>query len=230
MDLIAGDAREILLALAIDDRDGLRDPGRFEACLSLGGSLDPTWLDLFARAVRECGDGVAPAPFTAGSYPIGGVLPSLSGLVLERVDPEWIGCVASLSGPAIDRAAARWVELIDLEERPVDPDDKPMLRELAGDLVAFCRRARAAEDVLLAWSIQAWVAVEPGCGRRWRAPDRVGRMAASPGRSSGGELSSRGEPRPVRPAPRSAPRARRCSSSGGRTPPAPRRPCALWHR
>jgi hypothetical protein len=28
-----------------------------------------------------------------------------------------------------------------------------MLRQLAGDLVDFCRRAQGADDVLLAWSI-----------------------------------------------------------------------------
>jgi hypothetical protein len=53
----------------------------------------------------------------------------------------------------LDRVAARWIDLIDCEECDVDPEEKPMLRELAGDLVAFCRRAQGAEDVLFAWSI-----------------------------------------------------------------------------
>src|SRR6478736_703337 len=52
MDLIAGDERSILLAISVDDWAGLDDSSRFDAHLSLGGGLDPTWLDLFAEAVR----------------------------------------------------------------------------------------------------------------------------------------------------------------------------------
>ena len=53
MDLVAGDAREILLAITIEDWAGLDDRSRFDAHLSLGGGLDPTWLDLFSEAVRS---------------------------------------------------------------------------------------------------------------------------------------------------------------------------------
>jgi hypothetical protein len=52
MDLVAGDAREILLAIAVGDWAGLRDPNRFVAYVSLGGGMDQTWLDLFAQAAR----------------------------------------------------------------------------------------------------------------------------------------------------------------------------------
>ena len=52
MDLIAGDAREILLVIGLDDLLAFDDPARFDAHLSLGGGLDPTWLDLFAEATR----------------------------------------------------------------------------------------------------------------------------------------------------------------------------------
>ncbi|MFN8630822.1 MAG: hypothetical protein U0838_11035 [Chloroflexota bacterium] len=52
MDLIAGDQRDIVLALAVGDMAGLDDPDRFTAHLSLGGGLDPTWLDAFSEAVR----------------------------------------------------------------------------------------------------------------------------------------------------------------------------------
>jgi hypothetical protein len=48
MDLVAGNSREILLAVAVDDWQGLADSERFDAHLSLGGGLDPTWLDLFS--------------------------------------------------------------------------------------------------------------------------------------------------------------------------------------
>ena len=53
MDLVAGDAREIVLALSIDDIAAFDDPDRFVAHLPLGGGLDPTWLDLFSEAVRS---------------------------------------------------------------------------------------------------------------------------------------------------------------------------------
>ena len=43
MDLIAGDAREIMLAVGMEDWSGLRDPGRFPAYISLGGGMDPSW-------------------------------------------------------------------------------------------------------------------------------------------------------------------------------------------
>jgi hypothetical protein len=51
----------------------------------------------------------------------------------------------------LDRIAARWIDLIDGEECEVDQDEKPMPRELAGELLAFCRRAQYADDVLFAW-------------------------------------------------------------------------------
>jgi hypothetical protein len=61
--------------------------------------------------------------------------------------------VAALPEAHLDRIAARWIDLIECEECNVGTDDKPMLRELAGELVAFCRRAEGAEDVLFAWTL-----------------------------------------------------------------------------
>ena len=153
MDLIAGDAREILLAVAVDDWAGLRDHDRFTAYISLGGGMDPTWLDLFAQAAREVsgsnrrGRSATPrVPWTPAPRrcPTG----SSSGSIRTGSTPSRCCRTASL-----DRIAARWIDLIDCEECDVDPDEKPMLRELAGDLVDFCRRAEDAEDVLFAWSI-----------------------------------------------------------------------------
>lgn len=51
MDLVAGDAWGIFLALSIDDAAAFRDPDRFVARPLLGGGLDPNWLDLFPEAV-----------------------------------------------------------------------------------------------------------------------------------------------------------------------------------
>jgi hypothetical protein len=72
---------------------------------------------------------------------------------VERVAPAWIDAVACLADRRLDALAARWIELIELSGGAVDPDEKPMLRRLAGDLVGFCRRAEDAEDVLFVWSI-----------------------------------------------------------------------------
>ena len=153
MDLVAGDAREILLATGVEDWAGLRDPGRFDAYISLGGRMDATWLDLFAQAVREVSGSNQPGPFTDAARALQSRLAALSDRTVERIDPHWIDAVALLPESRLDRVAARWIDLIDCEECDVDTDDKPMLRELAGDLVSFCRRAEGAEDVLFAWSI-----------------------------------------------------------------------------
>jgi hypothetical protein len=157
MDLIAGDAREILLAISTEDWQGLRDPGRFAGYLPLGGRMDPSWLDLLACAAREITADSLPGDFTDACCPLHN--PSLARLkgsvdrTIERVEPRWVHEVALLPDRARDAIAARWIELIDLEECEVEPDDKPMIRSLVGELIEFCRRADDAEDVLLAWSM-----------------------------------------------------------------------------
>jgi hypothetical protein len=153
MDLIAGDAREILLAISVDDWAGLRDRSRFVAYISLGGGLEMTWLDLLALAAREATGDDSLVPFTLATHSLQSRLAEASERTIERVDPHWIDAVARIPGSRIDRIAARWIELLDCEGCEVDPDDKSMLRELAGELVDFCRRAEGAEDVLFAWSL-----------------------------------------------------------------------------
>src|ERR1035437_6739145 len=74
--------------------------------------------------------------------------------------PAWIDDVAPLPEAHLDRIADRWIDLIEYEECDVATDDKPMLRGLAGDLVALCHRAEGAEDVLFARSLK-WRS--PGC-------------------------------------------------------------------
>jgi len=153
MDLVAGDPREILLAIGVDDWAGLRDPSRFLAYLALGGGMEMTWLDLFAQAARETTGGEAPGAFTEATRPLQSRLAVLSDRTVERIDPHWVDEVAFLPEGHLDLIAARWIELIDGDGFDVEPDDKPMLRELASDLLDFCRRAQGAEDVLLAWSM-----------------------------------------------------------------------------
>jgi hypothetical protein len=153
MDLIAGDAREILLAIGVDDWAGLRDPHRFVAHISLGGGMDSAWLDLFSRSARETAGRAVPGPFTEATLALRGRLVAISERTVERIDPHWIDAIACLPDDRLDRLAARWIQLIDAEECTVDPDEKPMFRELAGELVVFCRNAQSAEDVLFAWTI-----------------------------------------------------------------------------
>jgi hypothetical protein len=157
MDLVAGDAREILLAIGVDDWAGLRDRARFPAHISLGGGMDPTWLDLFVEAACHVTGGARPGPFSDATCPLDGrqqlQLAGIGERTIERVDQHWVEDVALLPDNQLDRIASRWIDLIDCEECDVDPEEKPMLRQLAGELVDFCRRASGAEDVLFAWSI-----------------------------------------------------------------------------
>ena len=153
MDLIAGDGREILLAISVDDWAGLRDRSRFVAYISLGGGLDLTWLDLLALAARETTGDESPGPFTLATHSLKSRAADVTERTVERVDPHWIDAVARLPESRVDRIAARWIELLHREGREIDPEEKPMLRELTGDLIDFCRRAEGAEDVLFAWSL-----------------------------------------------------------------------------
>jgi hypothetical protein len=157
MDLVAGDAREILLIISVDDWEGLRHRRRFPACTSLGGGIDPDWLDLFARAVLEVIGSGSPTAFSDAACPLESRLQSrLSNLgdrTVERVDPHWAEEVAALPENRVDRLAARWTELVDAEACEVEPEEKPTFRALAGELVGFCREAADTEDVLFAWTI-----------------------------------------------------------------------------
>src|SRR5689334_2655494 len=114
MDLIAGDERSILLALSVDDWAGLDDPSRFDAHLSLGGGLEPTWLDLFSEAVRSAGTGDGPSDFIDARRELNG--PGEAGdRVIERVDPAWIDAIARLSDHDVDAVAGRWIDLVEEE-------------------------------------------------------------------------------------------------------------------
>lgn len=126
MDLVAGEAREILLAIGVDDWAGLRDRTRFPAYISLGGGMDQGWLDLFAQAARETTGGDTPIAFSSAACPLeGGRQTSLAAIgdrTIERVDRHWIYEVATLLDGRLDRIAARWIDLIDSEVCGVDPE------------------------------------------------------------------------------------------------------------
>jgi hypothetical protein len=153
MDLVAGDAPDILMVIGLDDLPALDDRRRFPAHLSLGSGLDPTWLDLFAEAARAVTGGDGPADFIDARLELDGP-DDADDRTIERVDPSWIGTVARISDRDVGAIAGRWIELVEDELGELPREEKPWIRELAGQLVEFCRAADRAPDVLFAWSLR----------------------------------------------------------------------------
>jgi len=151
MDLVAGDARDIVLALSIDDVDAFDDPDRFVSHLPLGGGLDPTWLDLFSEAVRSVTHADVPADFLDARTELEGTAETVERIV-ERVDPDWIEAVALVPDDLVDALAGRWIGLLEEELGLLPREEKPWIRDLAARIVGFARRARGARDVVFAWA------------------------------------------------------------------------------
>jgi len=151
MDLVAGDARDIVLALSVDDTAAFDDPDRFVAHLPLGGGLDPTWLDLFSEAVRSVSDNEGLLDFLDARTELEGVAASTER-ILERVDPDWIEVVAGLADEQLGALAGRWIELLEEELGLLPREEKPWIRDLAGRIVAFSQASRGARDVVFAWA------------------------------------------------------------------------------
>jgi hypothetical protein len=152
MDLVAGNAREILLAISIDDWAAFDDRTRFDAHLSLGGGLDPTWLDFFSEAIRKVTGGEGPSDFIDARLELDEP-GDVGDRVVERVDPAWIEAVARLADREVDAIAGGWVDLVEEELGFLPREEKPWIRQLAGDIVAFARSADRSADVLFAWSL-----------------------------------------------------------------------------
>jgi hypothetical protein len=152
MDLVAGDVREVLLALAVDDRAGLADPARFDAFLDLGAGLDPTWLDEFSRAARDATGGDVPIDFLDAREEIPD---TPTERTIERVTPEWTAAVAALPDAAIARIASRWIDRLEAEGDEIAAGDRETMYQLVRDLVAFSRAAIESEDAetIFAWSL-----------------------------------------------------------------------------
>jgi hypothetical protein len=150
MELIAGDAREILVAVGALELGGRLAPDRFPALLPLSGSIDPTWLDLFSEAARaSIEDG--PGDFLDARHDLGA--PDMGALSLERVDPAWITAVARIPPSHLDGLAGRWIDRLEEEVGPIPGEEKPWIRELAEQIVTFCRTADRGHDVVFAWSL-----------------------------------------------------------------------------
>jgi len=153
MDLVAGDAPDILMVIGLDDLAALDDRGRFPAHLALGSGLDPTWLDLFAEAARSVTGWSEPADFIDARLELNGSDES-DDRTIERVDPSWISTVARIAENDLGAIAGRWIDLVEDELGLLPREEKPWIRELTGRLVAFCQAADRAPDVLFAWSIR----------------------------------------------------------------------------
>src|SRR4051812_37442289 len=143
MDLVAGEGREILLAIAVDDLAGFDDRARFPAHLSLGGALDPTWLDLFSEAIRAVGGRDEPGDFLDARSELEGT-GTTGDRTVERVDPGWITAVARIEDRDIDAITGRWIELLEADLGPLPREEKPSIRKLASEIVDFARRADRA--------------------------------------------------------------------------------------
>jgi len=152
MDLVAGDSREILLAVAVDDLVAFEDRSRFPAHLTFGGAIDPTWLDLFSQAVRAVTGGDDPVDFLEARTELEG--PGDGGeRTVERVDPAWITAIAMLDDRQLDAISGRWIDLLEDELGELAREEKPSIRKFATQIVDFARGADRAPAVILAWSL-----------------------------------------------------------------------------
>ena len=152
MDLVAGDAREILLVLSVDDAAAFEDRARFDAHLPLGPGLDPTWLDLFCEAARAVHDSDEPRNFLDARHELDGP-DALVECTVEIVDAGWISSVARLPDHDLDAITGRWIDLLEDDLGHLSSDEKPWIRMLAAEVVAFCRAADRSAAVLFAWSL-----------------------------------------------------------------------------
>lgn len=152
MDLVAGDSRDILLVISIEDWPAFDDPTRFDAHLSLGGGLDPTWLDLYAEAVRAVTGEDEPSAFLDARRELEGP-GDVGDRTVERVDPTWVSAIARVPDAHLGAVAGRWIDLIEEELGELPRDEKPWIRRLAGQVVEFARAADSSPAVIFAWSL-----------------------------------------------------------------------------
>lgn len=152
MDLVAGDSREILLAVAMDDLASFDDRGRYAAHLTFGGAIDPTWLDLFSAAVRSVTGGDDPSDFLDARVDLDG--PDGGGeRTVERIDRAWVTAIARLADRDLDAVTGHWIDLLEEELGELPREEKPTVRIFARQIVDFARAADRAPAVILAWSL-----------------------------------------------------------------------------
>ena len=152
MDLVAGDARDILLVLSVDDTAALADRARFDAHLPLGAGLDPTWLDLFCEAARAVRNSDEPRNFLDARHELEGPEAQVEYTV-EYVDAGWVADVARLPDSELDAITGRWIDLLEEDMGVLSAEEKPWIRLLASEVVRFCRAAGRSNAVFFAWSL-----------------------------------------------------------------------------
>lgn len=72
---------------------------------------------------------------------------------MERIDPGWVSAVAAVPDSVLDALAGRWIDRLEEEFGDLPREEKPWIRELAGRVVAFCRAADRAPDVVFVWEL-----------------------------------------------------------------------------
>ena len=153
MELVAGDVKDVLLVVSTGELGAFRDPVRFAAYLSLSGGMDPTWLDLFADAARVATSEAAPSDFIDARVELDGADETEGALTIERVDPAWVLAVARIPDSALSSVAGHWIDRIEDELGPLPREEKPWIRDLAGQIVEFCRQADRTSDVVFLWAL-----------------------------------------------------------------------------
>ena len=153
MDLVAGDARDVVLAL-VGRRRRRRSPTRTGSppTSPLGGGLDPTWLDLFSEAVRSVTGGDEPVDFLDARTELDG--PDGDDRADRRAGRRRLDR-RRRRGPGRARSGAlagRWIELLEEELGLLPREEKPWIRDLAGaDRRRSAGPSTGARDVVFAW-------------------------------------------------------------------------------
>ena len=150
MELIAGEVQDILVALGTAE---IGPPstasGSRPTCRSVA-AIDPTWLDLFAESARITTDSATPTDFIDARIELG----AEEAAADHRTGrPGLDQLVARLSDSVIDAVTGRWIDRIEEEIGELPREEKPWIREMAGQVVGFCRVADRAPDVVFVWSL-----------------------------------------------------------------------------
>ena len=112
------------------------------------------WLDLFAEATRTVTGSGEPTDLLDARLELDGPGEGDGDRTIERIDPTWITAVARVPDASLDAIAGRWITLVEEELGVLPREEKPWIRDLAGQIVSFCRRADRSADVLFVWSLR----------------------------------------------------------------------------
>lgn len=100
-------------------------------------------------ARRSTGQG-EPVDFLDARTELDGTADTVERIV-ERVDTDWVEAVAAVPDDLHGALAGRWIELLEEELGLLPREEKPWIRDMAGRIVVFTRKAAGARDVIFAW-------------------------------------------------------------------------------